>query len=75
MNAATFNSISFTLGYLWKDEGKISRGMKRNEKVKFHIRGSATLPTESLQIEDGKAPKSQKQVRIGLLGAAGYMGA
>ncbi|KAJ4716383.1 putative N-acetyl-gamma-glutamyl-phosphate reductase [Melia azedarach] len=74
MSAATFNSISFTRGYLWKDEGKISRGM-RNEKAKFHIRGSATLPTKSLQIEDGKAQKSKKQVRIGLLGASGYTGA
>ena len=52
-----------------------SRGMKRNEKAKFHIRGSATLPTNSLQNEDGKTQKSEKQVRVGLLGASGYTGA
>lgn len=50
--------------------------MKGSGKVKMSsIRGSATLPTKSLQVEDGKTQKSEKQVRIGLLGASGYTGA
>lgn len=50
--------------------------MKRYEKPKrLYVRGSATLSTKSLQTEEGKSQKSEKQVRIGLLGASGYTGA
>lgn len=50
--------------------------MKRYEKPqRLYVRGSATLSTKSLQTEDGKSQKSEKQVRIGLLGASGYTGA
>ncbi|KDO39907.1 hypothetical protein CISIN_1g015441mg [Citrus sinensis] len=77
MSAATFSSLCFSRGCFWKDEAKNSpRVMKGSGKVKISsIRGSATLPTKSLQVEDGKTQKSEKQVRIGLLGASGYTGA
>ncbi|XP_031249442.1 probable N-acetyl-gamma-glutamyl-phosphate reductase, chloroplastic [Pistacia vera] len=76
MSVATFNSICFTGGSLWKDEAKNSRALKRYEKPqRLYVRGSATLSTKSLQTEDGKSQKSEKQVRIGLLGASGYTGA
>lgn len=63
--------------FKFQDEAKNSpRVMKGSGKVKISgIRGSATLPTKSLQVEDGKTQKSEKQVRIGLLGASGYTGA
>lgn len=77
MSAATFSSLCFCRGCFWKDEAKNSpRVMKGSGKVKISgIRGSATLPTKSLQVEEGKTQKSEKQVRIGLLGASGYTGA
>ncbi|XP_044490627.1 probable N-acetyl-gamma-glutamyl-phosphate reductase, chloroplastic [Mangifera indica] len=76
MGIATFNSICFTRGFLWKDEAESSRALKRYEKPKrLYVRGSATLSTKSLQTEEGKSQKSEKQVRIGLLGASGYTGA
>lgn len=77
MSAATFDSLCFSRGCFWKDEAKnCPRVMKGSGKVKISsIRGSATLPTKSLQVEDGKTQKSEKQVRIGLLGASGYTGA
>ncbi|KAI9180530.1 hypothetical protein LWI28_005757 [Acer negundo] len=75
MSTATFNSICLTREFLWKDEPKNSKLIKRNERAKLCITGSATLSTKSLQIEDGKLQKPEKQVRIGLLGASGYTGA
>ncbi|TXG64399.1 hypothetical protein EZV62_011393 [Acer yangbiense] len=75
MSTATFNSICLTRGFLWKDEPKNSKLIKGNERAKLCIRGSATLSTKSLQIEDGKLQKPEKQARIGLLGASGYTGA
>lgn len=77
MSAATLSSLCFSRGCFWKDEAKnYSRVMKGSGKVKISsIRGSATLPTKSWQVEDGKTQKSEKQVRIGLLGASGYTGA
>ncbi|KAH7575182.1 hypothetical protein JRO89_XS02G0058700 [Xanthoceras sorbifolium] len=75
MSTATFNSICFTRGFLWKDEPKTSKTINLNERARLCIRGSATISTKSLQIEDGKLQKPEKQVRIGLLGASGYTGA
>ncbi|GLT86328.1 hypothetical protein SLE2022_044730 [Rubroshorea leprosula] len=75
MSTATFNSIFFNQGCLWKQEVKISKIKHQNEKSRLYVGGSGALSVKCSQATDNKASKREKEVRIGLLGASGYTGA
>ncbi|GLT40000.1 hypothetical protein SLA2020_141620 [Shorea laevis] len=75
MITASFNSISFNKGCLWKQELEISKIKLRNEKLKLCVGGTGPLSTKCSQATDGKALKRRKEVHIGPLGVSGYTGA
>ncbi|GMY05948.1 probable N-acetyl-gamma-glutamyl-phosphate reductase, chloroplastic [Fagus crenata] len=63
MSTATFSSLCFGTGSFWKDEGRISKVNKQNEGKVF-VKCAVNTKTQ----------KTEKAVRIGVLGASGYTG-
>ncbi|XP_015874244.3 probable N-acetyl-gamma-glutamyl-phosphate reductase, chloroplastic [Ziziphus jujuba] len=63
MSSATFGSICFDSGCLWKNEINVSKTKKRN--------GGRFVKC----LANTKTQKAEKAVRIGVLGASGYTGA
>lgn len=67
MSSATFSLISFNRACYRKDEARVSN------IEKLCIRAVASSP-QHLQFAHSKAQKSEKAIRIGVLGASGYTG-
>ncbi|KAF8392049.1 hypothetical protein HHK36_022389 [Tetracentron sinense] len=65
--------INFSFLQRFKDEARISK-VRTRDGEKLLIRGSVVSSPQNLQFAETKMHKSEKTVRIGVLGASGYTG-
>ncbi|KAK9287159.1 hypothetical protein L1049_015570 [Liquidambar formosana] len=73
MSSAAFSSLIFDRGCFWKDEERFSN-IRKQDARKLRVYSSVSSSAQSLQFAEKKVQKSEKTVRIGVLGASGYTG-